>query len=278
MFARKISCKLVRKTWLTPTVLEVALEPSSHVNFRGGQFVAVEVPSQKRSQKSEKRVFSFARGPVHSRQEGIVLCIRYQPGGVASEHFKNLEIGAKAILYGPFGDFVVDTRHLHPENESRALCLISTGTGIAPLLSIAQELAEVRKLPPQVLNLFGCQNRKELLYVDRFRAMGITSIFALTRESDLEGISLGNDQVFEGRVTDFMKALPYEWPWHATDYYICGNPDMVNSARLHLIGRGVKPSAIQTEVFLPPSKKIFDEITASALTPVRTQRKLKKVA
>lgn len=275
MFARKITCKLVRRTWLTPTVLEVALEPTHAVDFQGGQFVAVELPS------GAKRVFSFARGPVHSRQEGIVLCIRYQPGGVASEYFKHLAVGARAVLHGPFGDFVMNSDRIHRENESRALCLISTGTGIAPLLSMVQELSEDRRLPSQVLNLFGCQNRNELLYVDLFRSMGITSIYALTRESDLTGITQGSDQVFEGRVTDFMKALPYEWPWHTTDYYICGNPDMVNSARQHLIGRGVKPSAIQTEVFLPPSKKIFEETTLSALIPDRhgkTQRKLKKVA
>jgi NAD(P)H-flavin reductase len=54
---------------------------------------------------------------------------------------------------------------------------------------------------------------------------------------------------FKGRVTDYMRGLPPDFPWAETDYYLCGNGDMITEIKALLQERGVQKEAIHQEKY-----------------------------
>ncbi len=73
---------------------------------------------------------------------------------------------------------------------------------------------------------------------------------------------------FKGRVTDYLRSLPTEWPWNETDFYICGNPQMVvDVQRILQTERNVANPAVVKEIYWESAKKL--PFTDTASTPQR---------
>ena len=99
----------------------------------------------------------------------IELLISYLPGGAASEYLFNHTIeGDNLTLRGPHGMFTL------PEQMEKDIYLICTGTGIAPFRSMVRYISH-HSLPHGQLHLiFGCREKKDLLYADELREPGNT--------------------------------------------------------------------------------------------------------
>jgi NAD(P)H-flavin reductase len=54
---------------------------------------------------------------------------------------------------------------------------------------------------------------------------------------------------FKGRVTDYLRAETDLVRWARTDFYLCGNPAMVEQVRAFLQACGVSARAIRSECF-----------------------------
>ncbi|MBC7397510.1 MAG: hypothetical protein H7333_08710, partial [Bdellovibrionales bacterium] len=75
-----------------------------------------------------------------------------------------------------------------------------------------------------------------------------------------------------GRVSDFLRAMPEEFPWRNTDFYLCGNGEMIETVTSHLtLSRGVSSDAVFAEAFSPSSRRQTVREVAGAVP-------LKKVA
>ena len=233
--AKEFDCKVLQKTWLTPTVVGIRFEPSKRFKFDPGQFLSVIVPkpfAPPQGPKRLRRIYSLAAGP----ETGYELSIKIT-GGPGPAYLASLGKGDVFRASAPYGDFVYDPK------PARGVCFISTGTGIAPFRAIIQSHHYQENRPLQAVSIFGARREEDILYRDEFARLGVDEIFAITHP---EPHWVG----FKGRVTDYLNQLPSDWTWHSTDFYICGNGDMVNEVKKTLLGpRGVSERSIYAEVY-----------------------------
>jgi ferredoxin-NADP reductase len=230
--AKEFVCKVLEITWLTPTVIGVRFEPSKRFRFDPGQFVSVVVPDPKGGKRPLRRAYSLAVAP----EEGYGLSIKVVQDGPGSHYMASLKPGDTFKAFAPYGDFVFD------HESGREACFISTGTGVAPFLSMIQSKAYRDNPPPKATNVFGARTEDEIIYPGLFEKLGLVEVNAISQPGPAYA-------GFKGRVTDYLKALPADWGWDITDFYICGNGDMVAEVRRLLRSRGVQESRIHQEVY-----------------------------
>jgi ferredoxin-NADP reductase len=230
--AREIICKVVEKTWLTSSVFTLRFEPTRKFDYEPGQFLSIIIdpPSLGRV----RRIYSFSSG---GKKEGFELCVQLVPGGIGSNYLASLNPGDEFRATAPYGDF---TYHIRPDQN---VCFISTGTGIAPFKSMVTSQRFREDPPSGAMLLFGARTEQDVLFPGFFEKYGIEVVHAVSRPT-------GNWNGFRGRVTDFLKALPLDWPWQSTVFYICGNGDMIRDVRKLLQeGRNVPKEQIRYEIY-----------------------------
>ncbi len=233
--AKEVICKVIHKIWLTPTVVGIRFEPNKRFKFDPGQFMSVVIPkpfAPPLSPKRLRRIYSIASAP----ENGYELSVKIT-GGPGPAYLASLSKGDVFVASAPYGDFVFDPQ------PGRNACFVSTGTGIAPFRSIIQSRHFKEHLPERAMSLFGARTTDEILYQGEFAKHGVEEIFAISRpESTWPG--------YQGRVTDYLNQLPADWPWHSTQFYLCGSGDMVSEVKKLLKnGRGVPDEAIHAEVY-----------------------------
>ncbi len=117
-------------------------EPELRFDFKPGQFVTFKLPIESAKNQSVMRSYSISSSP--SRPHTLDITVKRVaaaspdlPPGIASNWLHdNLAVGTTLPIQGPFGQFnCVD----HPADK---LLLISAGSGITPMMSMAQWLSD----------------------------------------------------------------------------------------------------------------------------------------
>jgi len=239
---------------LTPTVFTLRFEPSKSFSYQPGQFLSVVLPPELEGAtgiaRGARRIYSFSSP---SKRTGYELCVQKVPGGKGSCYLASLRAGDVFRACAPYGDFLFETR------SSRNACFIATGTGIAPFKAMV--LSErFRKDPPAgAMLLFGARTENEILFPGLFEQYGVEVVHALSQPA-------GEWEGFKGRATDFLKALPDDWAWQETDFYLCGNGNMIEDARRVLqSGRHVSPRAIHQEAYFSTHDPALAQKIAASL-------------
>lgn len=248
MFAKSMKCTVIETRWATPTVFLLRFKPSKAFTYEPGQFVSVVVPT---STGPVKRCYSLSTSPDESRRHGhYELCVKLVFGGVGSTYLSQLRPGDVFRGVAPFGRFTYQ-----PVEAGRNVVFICSLTGIAPFRSIVASAAFQKNAPQRSLLLYGARDEREILYERDFKQLGVETAFAISRPSaEWKG--------FKGRVTDFLSQLPADFPWHTTDFYLCGNGDLVHDVNALLRGaRGVAARHIHLENF-SPAKPVQQPIAA----------------
>lgn len=243
--ARKVICTVTELAWISPTVMKLRFEPSKKFRFEPGQFLSVFVPNPDGSKKLLRRAYSFANPYDLAVNDGYELCVRKVPNGIGTSFLASLQVGDKFEATAPYGDFVYRT----PE-QGTSVCFIATGTGIAPFRAMILSKEFQENPPEKTTVLFGLSNEKEIFYQGELERAGVEVVHAVPHASD-------NWPGFHGRVTDYLKQLPNTWAWHGTQFYICGNPNMVIDVHKFLTqSHGVAESSILKELFLNPLMEV----------------------
>lgn len=249
MPAKEFLCKVIEAKWLTPTVVELRFSPSKRFRFEAGQFVSVVVPAPAGARRPLRRAYSLAA----ASEVGFRLCVKVVPGGPGSNYIASLKAGDTFKAFAPYGDFEYDA------NSGRDVCFISTGTGVAPFMAMAQSRAFQENRPARAINLFGARTEDEIIYPGVFEALGVQEVNAISRPGP-------GYAGFTGRVTDYLRSLPPDWAWDQTDFYLCGSGDMVAEVRRHLRGRGVAENRIHQEVYFVAPDRLQKAPAAAAPT------------
>lgn len=132
--SRKTMVECINWVQETPDVKTFVFQPieAQLFHFKPGQFVGMqlEIDGQKHN-----RSYTIASTP--SRPHTLELTIKREKGGVVSPWLhNNIQIGSKIELRGPAGRFnCFDT-------ESDKVLLISAGSGITPMMSMARFWAD----------------------------------------------------------------------------------------------------------------------------------------
>jgi ferredoxin-NADP reductase len=238
MPAREYRCRLIEKTWVTPTVMRIRFEPGKGFSYEPGQFLSLIVPRE--GQSPVRRAYSFASP---GREQGYELCVKHVEGGLGSGYLARLSVGDCFRASAPYGHFLYETP------PTRSACFISTGTGLAPLRSMVTSERFLENRPERAIMLFGARTEDEIIYPGFFESLGIEEIDAISAP----GKEFGG---FKGRVTDYLRSLPRDWGWHSTDFYICGNGAMVTEVcKILRDGNGVPEANIHKEVYFTPSDR-----------------------
>ncbi|WP_309718256.1 FAD-binding oxidoreductase [Armatimonas sp.] len=222
------SARLLSREPLAPEIFRLIFQTEEPFAFFAGQFVTV----RHNHSSGLRRSYSLAT-PSHS--EGFLeLHIRRLPGGQLSSWLcDKLELGARVDLFGPEGScFYL------PDDPTRPLLLIGTGTGLAPLVGIVRDaLAQGHTGPIQLFH--GSRHADGLYLQEELRALADTypnlSYTACTSATGLRADATA------------FAAIPNTAGWRV---YLCGNPEMVRSAQRKAFLLGANLTDIYTDPFV----------------------------
>lgn len=227
---------LVRKVTLAgDTTRQIELESADGHNFhfQAGQHILLRVAL---GQQAGTAAFSIASRPQTNGR--FDLCIQIEPKDEKYPWFSTLVPGTRIEFSGPFGSFKLR----HPPDPYSVF--IATGTGIAPLRAMLQQL--FHQHPGAAAALFyGARHEEEILYRTEFEKMARTQQgfqFAPTLSQPGAGWT-----GLTGYVQQHLRhGLANKSGVHA---YVCGAPRTVDSVRRHLRDLGLVQSAISFEPY-----------------------------
>lgn len=235
MAVHKFKGEVLRNEFITPSVFEVDFKIDSDTfHFEAGQFIMVKFNDPENPEKLMSRAYSILSPPENKI---VTLCVKLVDGGKGTNYLKNLKINDLVDLTGPYGKFVYKT------TKPRMPFFISTGTGIAPYVSMIESEKFLSDHPSRGVCLFGVRTSDELLYEYNFSKDQKFEYIATVSQPD------PNWKGFKGRVTHYLKELPHNYDWTIFDYYICGGNDMIKEVKEILTLKGVPKEQIFQEIY-----------------------------
>jgi ferredoxin--NADP+ reductase len=149
-------------TWVkhwTDRLFSFTLTRPASFRFRSGEFVMIGLPGED-GEKPILRAYSIAS--PHFAEELEFLSIK-APGGPLTTRLQKIEVGDKVLLgKKPTGTLVLDA-----VRPGKRLFLLSTGTGLAPFLSVARD-PETYERFEQVILTHTVRDVNELAYRELF--------------------------------------------------------------------------------------------------------------
>jgi NAD(P)H-flavin reductase len=217
----------------TTRQLELESADGHNLHFQAGQHILLRVAPEPRTGTA---AFSIASRPQTNGR--FDLCIQIDPKDEKYAWFSTLGPGTRIEFSGPFGSFKLR----QPPDPLSAF--IATGTGIAPLRAMLQQL--FHEQPDSLAVLFyGARHEEEILYRNEFEDMtrrysGFQFVPTLSQPpAGWTGLT--------GYVQQHLRHYLANKPGvHA---YVCGAPRTVDSVRRHLREIGLAQSAISFEQY-----------------------------
>ncbi|MFI1566505.1 FAD-binding oxidoreductase [Streptomyces sp. NPDC020490] len=227
--------RVARDTVRLELMLAEDEEQGAGFQFDAGQFVEVQVPG-----REERRAYSLANtGNWDGRVE---LFVRLRPGGLFSGYLREgARVGDRLTVHGPQGAFGLHETGLRPR------WFVAGGTGLAPLLSMARQMAEWQE-PQPVRFFFGVNEDADVFGEDLLKEVAAESA-AFDHEICVWRPGPGRQGVTgtpAERVAEALRAAD-----EAPDVYVCGPPPLVESVTAAALAGGVAPERVFRERFLP---------------------------
>lgn len=210
------------------------IEPTTKISFSAGQYILLNCPTT-----PQKRQYSIASAP--RLDHAIELLVEIIPDGKASGYLNSLSEGEEISFYASAGEFTVKDE---VQGTQEPIVLIGTGSGIAPLRSILLDQLRTRETKRPLRLYWGMRQAENLFWLEDFEELHdnfSNFMYHITLSQAPDTWSL-----CKGRVTDCLSV--HELPQQA-QYYICGNPHMIEDVTKVLQARGVPESAIHHEKF-----------------------------
>ena len=240
---KEFSLKLESSIELTPNTrhLTFTCADGTKLPFIPGQFITFLLNSP---DGIKRRSYSIATIPGKSQH--IEIAISRVTGGIATEIFFNLPIGALLNCSGPFGRLILR------ENETpKRFILVATGTGVAPYRAMLPELASRIAADPtlQVVLLLGVQYRSDLLYADDFLAFSKQHPrFEFRAYLSRDTLENQETHEYKGYVQSAFVSLKLDPSGDLI--YLCGNPNMIDHAFAQVTDEGFSPHAVRREKYI----------------------------
>lgn len=227
MSAKWLQGRVVENRHWTGALFSLRVE-APRLAFQAGQFVRIAL------EEELARPFSFVNPPQDPLLEfyGIVV-----PGGPLSPRLEKLRAGDRLLVASNPAGFLV----LPEVPPAETLWLVSTGTGIAPFLSILQTEEPWPRFRNVVL-VHAVRHAGELVYQDLIRKISkdhpLRSVTFVSREA-APG-SLGGRIPAAIRDGRLEQAAGVALDARTSHVMLCGNPDMLKDAQGALAERGLR--------------------------------------
>ena len=217
--------------------------------FEPGQYMTTGVVTDG---KLLQRPYSVASAPSLADAVGYELFVRHVPIIRFTTALWRLELGQRMRLIGPKGKFMLEP------DDSRTHLYVSTGTGIAPFVSMIRESMITGK-PRKTVLINGCSFAPELGYREELEAWEQDPKYRLTYVPTVSRPDDPRNAGWSGRVgraeqiiTDTCKDLGLKPD--RTVVYICGNPEMILNVERTLMDRGFPEFHVKKELYWPKGK------------------------
>jgi benzoate/toluate 1,2-dioxygenase reductase subunit len=212
-------------------VLTLDLDQPEAVKFLPGQYVNLEVPGS-----TQHRAYSFSSKPGAGQASFL---IRNVPGGLMSAWLAaEARPGARMSFMGPNGSFFL-------REVCRPLLMLAGGTGLAPLLSMLEVLADQGVDHPIHL-IYGVTRDGDLVEIERLEALA-ARLPTLTWSACVADPQ--SAYPLKGYVTEHL--ADQHLNAGDCDVYLCGPPPMVEAVRRFFQERSVNPAHFHYEKFAP---------------------------
>lgn len=253
---------LSKTTW-TPNLFSFTVSRPDSFKFTAGQFVRLGVnPSQLNYYKQLSavanaddeeldetldedifRAYSIVSSPFDEILEFFSIVI---PDGAFTSQLQHLEVGDELLLNTmPFG-FLTLARYQKPLPKD--LWLLATGTGLAPFLSMLQDLKTWEDYEHIVL-AYSARSEEELAYIEKIESLQEDFGSLVENPAKLIFIPIVTREPVEGALTERLPKLLLDGTLQAragidldidsTHVMLCGNPDMVEDTKETLKGLGL---------------------------------------
>jgi ferredoxin/flavodoxin---NADP+ reductase len=227
--------------WVSFTGEPVAFEP--------GQYLTIGVESEG---KLVQRPYSVASSPRETA-DGYEFYVRLVAGGVFTPLLWRLEVGQGMSMKGPKGKFVLEAE------DDRTHVFISSGTGIAPFISMMKTLL-IDGAPRRAVILHGVSYPHDLGYRELLETWQQDGTYPVTYVPTVSRPGTGENLAWNGRVgrVESVVADVFDELGLTPDdsiAYICGNPDMILAVDETLRGRGFPEAQVKKELYWPKGKE-----------------------
>ncbi len=215
--------------------------------FDPGQFVGVE--AEFRGRGFRRSPYCILSDPADAPR--FDLLVRAVPDGPLSLYLAELGPGDEVVFRGPTG------RSMVPRQADRELVLMATGTGVAPLLSLARHLLATGY--PQSISLWwGLRLVDDICLTDELDALAAQGGFsyAITLSQPPESWTGLRGRLGES-VPPLLPSLG------GKRYYLVGNGAMLEEMALALSDLGVVQQHIYKEPYFDPIHQPDREMVAS---------------
>jgi ferredoxin/flavodoxin---NADP+ reductase len=192
--------------------------PKARFAFKAGQHISLGIKGDYQS-----REYSIYSGVNDDHLEVLVKEVE---NGYFTPKLRKLKAGDWVEIHGPFGKFGMESK----DTETGKFVFIASGTGIAPFRSIARSYPKI-----DYTLIHGVRYSKEAYDKDQY-APG-KYILCSSRDAN------GN---FQGRLTGYLKNCTFD---PNTQFYLCGNSDMIFDALEILKDKGFERDQIHCEVY-----------------------------
>lgn len=247
---------LSKTTW-TPNLFSFTVSRPDSFKFIAGQFVRLGVnPSQLKYYKQLStvadtddddeeldetldedifRAYSIVSSPFDEVLEFFSIVI---PDGAFTSQLQHLEVGDELLLNTmPFG-FLTLARYQKPLPKD--LWLLATGTGLAPFLSMLQDLKTWEDYEHIIL-AYSARSTEELAYIDKIESLQEDFGSLVDNPAKLIFIPIVTREPVEGALTERLPKLLLDGTLQeragialdvdSTHVMLCGNPDMVEDTK-----------------------------------------------
>lgn len=203
----------------------------STIDFDAGQYVIFLTGGSK-----PRHTLSIASSPKEKNSIDFLQSVA--PMGEGSKWFMNLKAGDEVSFLGPLGKFCMQ------KNTPEGKTFVATGCGVAPLRSMILDYLESGGTAPVTL-YWGLRFETDVFWKEEFEALekkypNFHFYLTLSKPTDIW-------QGLKGRVTDHL--LSETKQLQNTEYYLCGNRQMIVEVRKLLTDAQVPDAKIFTETF-----------------------------
>jgi len=264
----ELNCRIIQNIQVSPImrIIKVSPEGWEFPDFEPGQFVALGLPpdAARSADASDehavpypdkliKRAYSIASS---STEDSVEFYITLVHSGQLTPRIFNLQIGDKIFM----GKRAVGMFTLDQVDEERNVVLIATGTGVAPYMSMLRSNALRRK--GRIMVIHGAANSWDLGYSSELKLLANMfpnfTYYPTITEPEKEPTGWYGDTRFIQDIWDSGIAKE-KWGIETTpdntDFFLCGNPKMVEGMKAELSKHGFKehkrkePGQIHAEEF-----------------------------
>ncbi|MFC1584324.1 NADH:ubiquinone reductase (Na(+)-transporting) subunit F [Fibrobacterota bacterium] len=275
---RKYNCTVRSNANVATFIKELVLDldPGQQLDFRAGSYIQIDIPEyslnfrdfdiedkyrsdwdklnlwELKAENHEPifRAYSMANHPA----EGSIIMLNVRIAtppiqedflpGIASSYVFKLKPGDKAVISGPYGDFLA-------RDTDREMVYIGGGAGMAPMRSHLFDLFKTKRTKRKVSFWYGARSEKENFYQEDF--FGLDKDFENFRYTVALSDPLPEDKwsgpvgfIHQVLYDEYLKDHPEP---EELEYYVCGPPMMVDAIINMLHGLGVEDDMIMFDMF-----------------------------